>query len=127
MQGITRSSSLICGRCLRPRTNVPINGVRSVRFQSNETPQGALKPGPNDKDEGNRPDGAVSEKEEGAMSRRLAEMASENLETGGRSARKAVEEAGFSEELKARLQEKIASAGFKSDNASAFAQVELPA
>ena len=54
-------------------------------------------------------------------------MASDNLETGGRSARKAVEEAGFSEELKARLQEKIASAGFKSDNASAFAQVEMPA
>ena len=61
------------------------------------------------------------------MSRRLAEMASDNLETGGRSARKAVEEAGFSEELKARLEEKIASAGFKSDNASAFAQVNIPA
>jgi hypothetical protein len=61
------------------------------------------------------------------MSRRLEEMASDNLETGGRSARKAVEEAGFSEELKARLQEKIASASFKSDNASAFAQVDMPA
>jgi hypothetical protein len=60
------------------------------------------------------------------MSRRLEEMASDNLETGGRSARKAVEEAGFSEELKARLQEKITSAGFKSDNTSAFAQVEMP-
>jgi hypothetical protein len=61
------------------------------------------------------------------MSRRLEEMASDNLETGGRSARKAVEEAGFSEELKARLQEKIASASFKSDNASAFSQADLPA
>jgi hypothetical protein len=127
MQGITRSSSLICGRCLRPRTSVSINGVRSARFQSNESPQGALKPGTDSKDQDNKQDGAVSEKEEGAMSRRLAEMASDNLETGGRSARKAVEEAGFSEELKARLQERIASAGFKSDNASAFAQVDLPA
>jgi len=61
------------------------------------------------------------------MSRRLEEMASENLQTGGRSARKAVEEAGFSEELKARLQEKIASSSFKSDNASAFAQANMPA
>lgn len=53
-------------------------------------------------------------------------MASDNLETGGRSARKAVDEAGFSEELKARLQEKIASASFGSDNASAFAQANMP-
>jgi hypothetical protein len=60
------------------------------------------------------------------MSRRLEEMASENMQTGGRSARKAVEESGFSEELKARLQEKIATSSFRSDNASAFAQAELP-
>lgn len=126
MQGIARSSSNICGRCLRPRTNASVKGPRSARFQSNEASPGALKPEPKSRDQDNRQDGAVSEKEEGAMSRRLAEMASDNLETGGRSARKAVEEAGFSEELKARLQEKIASAGFKSDNASAFAQADLP-
>lgn len=126
MQGIARSSSNICGRCLRPRTHASINGARSARFQSNEASHGALKPESNRGDQDNRQDGAVSEKEEGAMSRRLAEMASDNLETGGRSARKAVEEAGFSEELKARLQEKIASAGFKSDNAGAFAQADMP-
>lgn len=127
MQGIARSTSNICGRCLRPRTTASINGPRSVRFQTNETPQGALNTKSNSKEQvNNRQDGAKPEKEQGAMSRRLEEMASENLETGGRSARKAVEEAGFSEELKARLQEKIASAGFKSDNASAFAQVEMP-
>ena len=127
MQGIARSSSNICGRCLRPRKNASINGARSIRFQSNEASPGALKPDPNSRDQDKNQDGAASEKEEGAMSRRLAEMASDNLETGGRSARKAVEEAGFSEELKARLEEKIASAGFKSDNASAFAQVNIPA
>lgn len=126
MQGIARSSANICGRCLRPRTNASIKGARSVRLQSNEASRGALKPDPNSRDQDKNQDGAASEKEEGAMSRRLAEMASDNLETGGRSARKAVEEAGFSEELKARLQEKIASAGFKSDNASAFAQADMP-
>lgn len=60
------------------------------------------------------------------MTRRLSEMSAESLETGGRGARKAVEEAGFSEELKARLEEKIASASFQSDNASAVAQANLP-
>ncbi|KAF2724818.1 hypothetical protein K431DRAFT_213480, partial [Polychaeton citri CBS 116435] len=53
-------------------------------------------------------------------------LSDESLETGGRSARKAVEEAGFSDELKARLQEKIANASFKGENASAFAQANLP-
>ncbi|KAF2224922.1 hypothetical protein BDZ85DRAFT_167350, partial [Elsinoe ampelina] len=66
-----------------------------------------------------------SEKEQGAMSRRLAELTSESLETGGRSARKAVDEAGFSEDLKKQLEERIANAGFRSENASAFAQAEL--
>lgn len=61
------------------------------------------------------------------MSRRLAEMSSESLETGGRGARKAIEEAGFSEELKARLTEKIANSSFRSDNAGAFAQANMPA
>lgn len=60
------------------------------------------------------------------MTRRLESMSEESLGTGGRSARKAVEEAGFSEELKARLEAKLADASFKSDNASAFARVNLP-
>jgi len=126
MQGIARSSSNICGRCLRPRTNPSIDGARTARFQSNVASRAAINNEANYKDHDKRQDEAKLETEQGAMSRRLEEMASDNLETGGRGARKAVEEAGFSEELKARLQEKIASAGFKSDNASAFAQVELP-
>ncbi|KAF2154697.1 hypothetical protein K461DRAFT_266082 [Myriangium duriaei CBS 260.36] len=60
------------------------------------------------------------------MSRRLSEMSEEALETGGRSARKAVEEAGFSDDLKRELEERIANAGFRSANAQAFAQVNLP-
>jgi hypothetical protein len=60
------------------------------------------------------------------MSRRLEQMSEESLETGGSSARKAVAEAGFDEELKRRLEERLAGANFKSENASAFAQAELP-
>ncbi|PSK60478.1 hypothetical protein B9Z65_628 [Elsinoe australis] len=68
----------------------------------------------------------AAEKEQGAMSRRLSEMTSSSLETGGRSARKAVEEAGFSEDLKRQLEERLANASFKSEHAQAFAQADLP-
>ena len=57
----------------------------------------------------------------------IQEMSDESIEEGGRSARNAVNEAGFSDDLKRQLEEKIANAGFRSDNASALAQVNLPA
>jgi len=60
------------------------------------------------------------------MSRRLLEMSERSLEDGGRSARKAVEEAGFDEELKQKLQERIASANFRNEFPSAFSQMDMP-
>ena len=57
----------------------------------------------------------------------MEQMSEEALESGGSGARKAVEEAGFDPELKRRLEERIAGANFRSKNASAFAQAELPA
>lgn len=59
------------------------------------------------------------------MSRRLAEATEDALLEGGRAGRKAVEDAGFSEELKAKLLEKAEADKFKSENASAFAQTSL--
>lgn len=61
------------------------------------------------------------------MSRRLSEMSEESVETGGRSAAKAVQEAGFSEELKRALGEKIAHANFVNENPQAIAQASMPA
>lgn len=61
------------------------------------------------------------------MTRRLQEMSDESLETGGHGARKAVEEAGFSQELRDKLEKKIADASFRSEHASAFAQMNMPA
>ena len=60
------------------------------------------------------------------MSRRLAQATEDALLEGGRAGRKAVEQAGFSEELKARLFERIKGHTFKADNAAAFAEAELP-
>jgi hypothetical protein len=44
------------------------------------------------------------------MSRRLAQMTEENVERGGRSAQRAVEEAGFSKELRESLEQNVATA-----------------
>ena len=53
-------------------------------------------------------------------------MTGKTVEQGGRSAQKAVEDAGFSEELKQRLEARIADSKFKSENPAAFAQIDLP-
>lgn len=123
MRGLTATPPYICSRCLRAggAKSIEARG-RSIRYASSDA---AAAEG--------RQDGEQSEprkekeKEKGAMSRRLSELSEESLESGGRSARKAVEEAGFSEELKRKLEDKIANASFKSENASAFAQASMPA
>jgi hypothetical protein len=53
-------------------------------------------------------------------------MAEEAYLEGGRSARKNMQEAGFSDELKAKLEERIASSSFKSDNAAVFSIADMP-
>lgn len=65
-------------------------------------------------------------KDEGAMTRRLRDMSEEALETGGRSAQKTISSAGFSEELKKQLEERIASASFRAENQASFVEAELP-
>ena len=60
------------------------------------------------------------------MSRRLAEMAEETMDTGSRSDRKLMQDAGFSEELKRQLEEKIAQASFTSPNQRAASEVNMP-
>lgn len=69
---------------------------------------------------------APDETEHGAMSRRLAEMTEDSLLEGGKSSRNNIQQAGFSEELKAKLEEKIAAASFKSEHAAAFSIHNMP-
>ncbi|KXJ97009.1 hypothetical protein Micbo1qcDRAFT_155749, partial [Microdochium bolleyi] len=64
--------------------------------------------------------------EPGAMSQRLQEATEEALLTGGRAGRKAVEEAGFSDELKERLFSRIQDAKFRAEHAGAFAEAGIP-
>ncbi len=65
-------------------------------------------------------------REVGRMTERLTQMTEESMETGGSGAKKAVEEAGFSEELKKKLEERIQESTFRSENAAAFAETNLP-
>lgn len=59
------------------------------------------------------------------MARRLEEATEEALFTGGRAGRRAVEDAGFDDELKNRLLNKIADAKFREDNAPALREAGL--
>lgn len=64
-------------------------------------------------------------KEPSAMSRRLEEATEEALLTGGRAGRRAVEEAGFSDELKERLFNKIADVQFRAEHGAALSEAGL--
>lgn len=119
MRGINHRQATICARCVRLKVQNPRHGIRHGSTAASR------KPPTDDVAESRSPEES-EKKEQGAMSRRLSQMSEENLETGGRSARKAVEEAGFDEELKRRLEQKIASANFSNDNAQALAQANLP-
>lgn len=61
-----------------------------------------------------------------AMSRRLAQMTEDAMLEGGRSARRNIEHAGFSEELKKQLEGRVTAAAFKSENAAAHSIVDMP-
>ena len=56
----------------------------------------------------------------------LEQMSEEALETGGRSAQNAVEEAGFDENLRKELEERILGANFRNKYAQAISQANLP-
>ncbi|EXJ63947.1 hypothetical protein A1O7_00282 [Cladophialophora yegresii CBS 114405] len=71
-------------------------------------------------------DGIQAEEEQGAMSRRLAEMAEETIDTGSKTDRKLMHDAGFSEDLKQQLEERIAQTSFAAQNQRAASQVNMP-
>ena len=60
------------------------------------------------------------------MSRRLAEMTEETIDSGEKSAAKNVQAAGFSEELKKQLEARIEEGAFRNQNQRAMAESEMP-
>ncbi|EPS27934.1 hypothetical protein PDE_02878 [Penicillium oxalicum 114-2] len=67
-----------------------------------------------------------SSTEEGAMARRLSQMTEDAIVQGGRSAQRNIENAGFSEELKRQLEERVKAASFKSEHAAAHSILDMP-
>jgi hypothetical protein len=116
----------ICARCLRatqPSSRpVPIRTVadrrRCTRAFASAATQKKDSEGGHDQvpaTDASQQEGAGEAQEEGAFTRRMREMSEEALESGGHSALKAVEEAGFSAELKAQLEQRIAGANLPAD------------
>lgn len=66
------------------------------------------------------------EKEEGAMARRLSQMTEDAMLEGGRSAQRNMEAAGFSEDLKKQLEERVKAASFRSEYAAAHSILDMP-
>ncbi|KAF2116389.1 hypothetical protein BDV96DRAFT_491323 [Lophiotrema nucula] len=129
------TSPYICARCLRANRRLQAFPARSnlrcvplVRTFAGSAPQPQKEDEKSINLDEQRQDARTKaeEKEEGAMSRRLRDMSDDALEAGGRRARKAVEEAGFSDELKRELEERIASANFRAENRRAFTEAEMP-
>ena len=53
-------------------------------------------------------------------------MTEESLEQTSRNIEKAIEEGGFSEELKRELEQRFKDSAFRNENAAAFAQINMP-
>ena len=70
--------------------------------------------------------GSHGQEEPGPLARRLEEATEEALLTGGSSGRRAIEDAGFSDELKEKLLHKIADAKFEGQCSGSFAQAGIP-
>ncbi|KAF2103676.1 hypothetical protein NA57DRAFT_69889 [Rhizodiscina lignyota] len=134
MRIATRRVPYICARCLPARgppltpPNAPIARLFSRSPPTLEKTNSGSG-GENDsasKDDNGEGHSSREEKEKGALSQRLEQMTEEALETGGRSARKAVEEAGFDENLRKELEERILNANFRNQYAGAISQANLP-
>jgi hypothetical protein len=111
-----------CARCLRANRR-PLRGTTasgtSRRYADTATQSKEPEAKQHDlpADEAEVRAGGAEEVEEGAFTRRMREMSEEALESGGHGALKAVQDAGFSPDLKAELEQRIAAANLRSSEA----------
>ncbi|KAI0016254.1 hypothetical protein F4780DRAFT_760199 [Xylariomycetidae sp. FL0641] len=116
---------IICARCaLRQAVRTTPARPRRQQYSTKSSETDATPRAQQESKKANA--GQEPESEPGPMARRLEEATEEALLTGGKAGRRAVEDAGFSEELKERLFAKVKDARFRSDHASAFAEAGMP-
>jgi hypothetical protein len=99
------------------RTSTRRTARRYVSSAAQEKESEDRKNDPGATDTAGRQDVREEEAEEGALTQRLRQMSEDALESGGHGALKAVEEAGFSADLKAQLEQRIAAANLRSSAA----------
>jgi hypothetical protein len=102
---------------------IPLQKSIALRTFSSHSLLAARKATPSDEDEDAKQNVGQGE---GAMSKRLSEMAEETMDTGSKSDRKLMQDAGFSEELKRKLEERIAQTAFQAENQQDFSEVNMP-
>ncbi|XDG03715.1 hypothetical protein ABKA04_003330 [Annulohypoxylon sp. FPYF3050] len=118
-------SPYVCARCAQNLgRNVRAPPAIQWRKYTTKSPTNSTSDKP--KRESNDSIDNTSDPELGPMARRLEEATEEALLTGGRAGRRAVEDAGFSDELKERLFAKVKDAEFRSEHAAAFAEAGMP-
>ncbi|KAM3558229.1 hypothetical protein ARSEF4850_004709 [Beauveria asiatica] len=123
--------SAVIGTVADTSTSAPLTGTKIPRVVSYSSQRGddaplnrtAIDSKVSRTDAKTTNESTLTETEElGPLARRLQEATEEALLTGGRAGRQAVEDAGFSEQLKEKLMSKIADAKFKNDFAAALAE-----
>ncbi|CAJ2510897.1 Uu.00g065220.m01.CDS01 [Anthostomella pinea] len=116
----------VCAQCARNSsvrpTTLGLDGL-GKRYTTSVT---KTQPSNDSNNDSKDAEDANTKSEPGPLTRRLEEATEEALLTGGRAGRRAVEDAGFSEELKERLFAKVKDAQFRSENATAFAEAGMP-
>ena len=123
MEGV-RSGMWTCSRCVRSQqrhASVSYSPAIASRFLSSTTP-------PRAGDHAGKTEGGDSEAEQemGALSRRLSDMAEETMNTGSKSDRSMMQDAGFSNDLKKQLEERIAQTSFNAHDEQAASVANIP-
>lgn len=127
MNIVKRANSYTCIRCRYRQSSSPARFRKNDNLlrgfaQSTDLPHGTSK----DEESKSTSEAKVPGQAEGRMSGRLAQMTDEMIERDRPSAQKAIEDGGFSEELKKKLEARLQETSFRSENAAAFAQASLP-
>ncbi|KAK3983966.1 hypothetical protein QBC44DRAFT_29046 [Cladorrhinum sp. PSN332] len=122
----------ICRRCIRAMRLISLPQTALSRAQrylsqsANPSPTSSSRDNASSThDDSRNPKPPDPEPERGAMTRRLQEATEEALFTGGRAGQRAIEDAGFSSELKERLLSKISDAKFQTEHSSAFIEANI--
>ena len=127
MHRVTGANSYICIRCRYRQYPLSARFGKDNIFSRGYAQSNSPQKIPKDDDESKpTPEADGQGTMEGRMSGRLAQMTDEMIEQDGQRAKKAIEEGGFSEELKRKLEARLQQSSFRSENAAAFAQASLP-